>query len=177
MLTFLMTFLGVLLIYLLLVAGSGSGGTLPTQLFSYEELIAAVILALLTAVIARLVMGKAENSKMLKNPLRWFIFLFYTFFYWMYYLMKANIDVAYRVITGRINPGIVRIRPNLKTNLGRTILANSITLTPGTLTIDVNEKTGDFIVHWINVSDLDDEKKKMEGVCSKFPDWAGRIAE
>ena len=60
---------------------------------------------------------------------------------------------ANRVITGKINPGIVRISPKLKTDLGVTLLANSITLTPGTLTVDIDEKTNDLYVHWIAVKE------------------------
>ncbi len=177
MLTFLTIFLGCLATYLLLVAGSGPGDTFLTQLFSYQELIAAVILALLTAAIARAILGKAENKNMLVNPLRLVMFVFYVFTVWLFYLAKANIDVAYRVITGRINPGIVRIKPDLKTDLGRTVLANSITLTPGTLTIDIDEKNGDMIIHWINVTETRDEKEKLKSVCGPFADWARRIAE
>jgi multicomponent Na+:H+ antiporter subunit E len=89
----------------------------------------------------------------------------------------ANIEVAYRVITGKIRPGIVRIKPDLKTNLGRTILANSITLTPGTLTVDIDEKNGDIIVHWINVKETESEEGKLKAVCGSFAKWARRLAE
>jgi len=176
-LTFLTIFLGCLAIYLLLVTGSGPGDTFLTQLFSYQELIAAVILALLTAAVARALLGKAENKNMLVNPLRLVMFVFYVFTVWLFYLAKANIDVAYRVITGRIRPGIVRIKPGLKTELGRTILANSITLTPGTLTVDMDEKKDELVIHWINVGEYKDEKEKLKGVCGPFADWARRIAE
>ena len=66
-------------------------------------------------------------------------------------IIKANLDVAYRVLHPRmpIHPGIVVIRTSLKSNVARLILANSITLTPGTFTLDV---TGDnLLIHWINV--------------------------
>jgi len=94
-------------------------------------------------------------------------------------MAKANIDVAYRVITGRINPGIVKISPNLKNDLSLTLLATSITLTPGTLSVEVDEETNDLYVHWINVKM--DALKKMprdyKDICGTFPDWARRIAE
>lgn len=66
-------------------------------------------------------------------------------------IIKANIDVAYRILHPRmpIRPGIVVIRTSLKSNVARLILANSITLTPGTFTLDV---VGDkLLIHWINV--------------------------
>jgi multicomponent Na+:H+ antiporter subunit E len=66
-------------------------------------------------------------------------------------LFIANIDVAKRVLSPglNINPGIVKIKTTLKTNVGKMLLANSITLTPGTLTVDVK---GEYLyIHWINV--------------------------
>jgi len=66
-------------------------------------------------------------------------------------IIKANFDVAYRIIHPKmpIKPGIVMIKTELKSDLAKMILANSITLTPGTLTLDI---LGDkLLVHWINV--------------------------
>lgn len=66
-------------------------------------------------------------------------------------IVKANIDVAYRAIHPEvpINPGIVIIRTDLEQDIAKMILANSITLTPGTFTLDI---VGDrLLIHWINV--------------------------
>jgi multicomponent Na+:H+ antiporter subunit E len=49
-----------------------------------------------------------------------------------------------------IHPGIVKVRTRLKSDSGRTMLANCITLTPGTLTVDVSED-GHLYIHWIDV--------------------------
>ncbi|MBN1389746.1 MAG: Na+/H+ antiporter subunit E [Candidatus Thermoplasmatota archaeon] len=171
MFTFLVTFLGVLVLYLLLVWGSGDAGS---AYWAIEEVLAGFVLALISAGIARAILGKAENSRMF---LKWPLFLIYVPTVFLWNLAKANVDVAYRVITGRINPGIVRIRPGLKTDLGRTILANSITLTPGTLTIDIDRKTGDLFVHWINVRDTKTDEEKTRAVCGSFPEWARRLSE
>ncbi|MBB6481256.1 Na+/H+ antiporter subunit E, partial [Spirochaeta isovalerica] len=56
-------------------------------------------------------------------------------------LLKANLDVASRVLSPSlpVNPGIVEIKTGLKSEIGRLALANSITLTPGTLTVDVKD--------------------------------------
>jgi len=108
------------------------------------------------------------------QPHRWVLFLFYLIGPFFLAMARANLDVAYRVITGRIRPGIVRFNPGLRTDLARTVLANSITLTPGTLTVDVDDESGDFYVHWINVKR---EEPRPEDVCGPFPTWARRIAE
>jgi len=79
-------------------------------------------------------------------------------------MIKANFDVAYRVIHPRmpINPGIVLIKTDLKSDSGKLALANSITLTPGTLTMDV--KGENLLIHWINVKTTDtDEATKIIG--------------
>ncbi|KZX13993.1 monovalent cation/H+ antiporter subunit E [Methanobrevibacter filiformis] len=56
----------------------------------------------------------------------------------IYEIIKATIDTSIRSITGKIDPVIVDIETELKRPISQTILANSITLTPGTLSIDVD---------------------------------------
>jgi len=89
------------------------------------------------------------------------------YFWFAYYLplfiwecIKANIDVAYRVLHPDlpIHPGIVKVNTTLKSETGLTFLANSITLTPGTLSVDVDQEEGFLYVHWIDVKDKDIEK-------------------
>ncbi len=77
----------------------------------------------------------------------------------LYECIKANIDVAYMVIHPDlpIKPGIVKIRTGLKSDIALTFLANSITLTPGTMTIDIDRSNGTLYIHWINVRDEDIE--------------------
>jgi len=79
-------------------------------------------------------------------------------------IIKANFDVAYRVIHPKmpIKPGIVVIKTRLKSDIAKMILANSITLTPGTFTLDV---IGDkLLIHWINVKAEDiDEATSLIG--------------
>lgn len=170
MFTFLVTFLGVFVLYLLLVWGTGDS---DTAYWAIDEVVAGVVLSLISAGVARMMLGKAENTKMF---LKWPLFIVYLPFFFVS-LAKANIDVAYRVITGRINPGIVRIKPGLNSDLGRTVLGNSITLTPGTLTVDIDKETGDLFVHWINVQEWESEEEKLKGVCGSFPKWARRLTE
>ena len=62
---------------------------------------------------------------------------------------KANVDVLLRVIGKKpVDPMLFRFKPDLESEFGRTTLANSITLTPGTVTVEV-EEDGHFIVHAI----------------------------
>ncbi|MDQ2068967.1 Na+/H+ antiporter subunit E [Natronospira bacteriovora] len=64
--------------------------------------------------------------------------------YWPWLLLeivKSNITVARHVLAGKgsINPRLSRVKASQKTELGRTIYANSITLTPGTVTVHVRD--------------------------------------
>lgn len=62
-------------------------------------------------------------------------------------IVKSGWDVTRRVLDPRlpISPTLVRFRPSQRTVVGLAIHANSITLTPGTLTVDVGR--GEFLVH------------------------------
>ena len=74
--------------------------------------------------------------------------------------IKANIDVAYRVAHPDllIMPGIVKIKTELKSDLALTFLANSITLTPGTMCVDIDRNKGILYIHWIYVKERDVER-------------------
>jgi multicomponent Na+:H+ antiporter subunit E len=173
MLAFIVTTIVCYITYLLLTTGSGD----VAGLWSIEELILGIILSCIAGYISHATFIK-DNMRML-NPIRWILFLLYLIGPFFIALARANFDVAYRVITGKINPGIVKISPDLKTDLGLTMLANSITLTPGTLSVDVENKTKSLYVHWINVDSKELNKKTVDckSVCGKFPDWIRRIAE
>lgn len=66
-------------------------------------------------------------------------------------LLTANIDVAYRVLSPSlpIDPDVVAIPLRVETDAAITTIANSITLTPGTLTLDYDEETNTLFVHAI----------------------------
>ena len=173
MIAFIVTTIFSLIIYLLLTTGSGT----DLWLWSYEEILFGIILSAISGFVARTIFMK-KSLRML-NPVRWIMFLVYVIGPLFVGMAKANFDVAYRVITGKINPGIVKISPDLKTDLGITMLANSITLTPGTLTVDIDEDKNDLYIHWINVKKEALEKKPVDCkyICCKFDKWIRRIAE
>ncbi|RLF79625.1 cation:proton antiporter [Thermococci archaeon] len=166
--SFTTSFLWSLIVYLVLTAGSGS-----VLLWSPEELIAGIVIAALIGYATRNIMS--ERLDYFFNPKRWVLFIIYALGPFFLAMARANLDVAYRVITGKIRPGIVRISPNLTRDESRTLLANSITLTPGTFTLEIDED-GNFYVHWINVPP-GKEKPTPEELCGYLPKWARRIGE
>jgi multicomponent Na+:H+ antiporter subunit E len=100
------------------------------------------------------------------NPKAIVYFIMYIFVFFIE-LLKSNLDVAFRVLNPKlpINPGIVRVKTKLKSKLGRIVLANSITLTPGTLTVETDEDN--FYIHWIDITS-DDIDGATNAIVSKF---------
>lgn len=101
----------------------------------------------------------------------------YTLLYivvFLYELIKSNVDVARRVVTPSlpIKPGIVEVKTRLHSKMGRMILANSITLTPGTLTIDMIEDT--LYIHWIDVK-TENPEEATEKIVRKFEKYLEKI--
>ena len=89
-------------------------------------------------------------------------------------LIKANLDVAKRVLNPElpINPGIVKVPTELKSDLAKLILANSITLTPGTISIDADPEN--VYIHWIDVKGSTPQEYQGH-VCSGFEKILRRI--
>ncbi len=92
-------------------------------------------------------------------------------------MLQANLDVVYRVVHPLmpIHPGIVKVRTTLKTDTARTVLANSITLTPGTMTVDITDE-GYLYIHWINVQETDIEKATA-AIVARFEEFLEKIFE
>lgn len=72
-------------------------------------------------------------------------------------IIKANVKVLSCIVDWRrpISPTIVVFRSGLRTSFGRFVLANSITLTPGTITVEVDDEKDLLTVHCIKRELLD----------------------
>ncbi|MCK4590123.1 MAG: Na+/H+ antiporter subunit E [Candidatus Latescibacteria bacterium] len=148
--SFLYLFLFLVLIWLCL-----------TSTFNRQELFSGIFISLVLAVFL--------NESYLKlglPPLTLKRFVFFIVYVIVLFkeIIKANFDVAYRIIHPKmpIKPGIVVIKTELKSDIAKMILANSITLTPGTFTLDILRDK--LLVHWINVGTEDiDEATKIIG--------------
>ncbi len=137
---------------------------LLTAPFSMAELILGAAVAVVVGLLpsgAREVLADIRLTPRAIAAAVTYLFVFLT------ELIKSNIDVAFRVLSPAlpIKPGIVRITTGLKSPLGRTLLANSITLTPGTITVEADG--ADFYIHWIQVADQDVEGATRK-IASKF---------
>lgn len=112
------------------------------------------------------------------QPRRYLVFLFVYLPLFLWEVFKANLDVAYRVACPRmpIHPGIVAVRTRLVSDVGLTFLANSITLTPGTMTVDIDRDQGLLYIHWIDVKSEDVEEASRR-VVGRFEPIIARIFE
>lgn len=134
--------------YLILTADSGNEPA-GYGFWSQAELSAGLLFAGVVAVVWRRFFSH-EGSLHMFNPIRWVtaaVFMAGPFFYEM---AKANLDVAKRVFTRQVNPSIQKFETGMETDLGTTFLAHAITLTPGTLTLDVDERTNALYIHRLN---------------------------
>ena len=147
---------------------------LLTWTFDIQVIIAGIIASAIVAILFHEILP--EEHRAFISPVRLFWLLAYlpVFFY---YLIKANFDVVYRAIHPDmpINPGIVKIKTNLKTPSGITALANSITLTPGTMTVDLTDD-GILYIHWINVKSTETEEA-TKFIAQRFEWFLKRIFE
>jgi multicomponent Na+:H+ antiporter subunit E len=138
-----------------------------------------LIIGVFVCVFVSFMMGDmfVKRPHRFKQFTRYLWFLYYIpLFIWE--CIKANIDVAYRVAHPDlpINPGIVKVKTTLKSDTGLTFLANSITLTPGTMSVDIDEENGFLYIHWIDVKDKD-MQKATEIIVRIFEDVLRRIFE
>lgn len=76
-------------------------------------------------------------------------------FFFLYELVKANIEVAIEVMTPKfkMTPGIVKFPLDAETDLEISFLANLISLTPGTLSLDVSDDRKVLYVHSMYIKD------------------------
>lgn len=101
-----------------------------------------------------------------------FFFQYLVMFLWE--MIKANAEMALRIVRPElcIKPGILRVRVSLKSNLALTFLANTMTLTSGTMFVDLDKVNGVFYLHCIDAQS-ESPKKTM----AKFEKILGKIFE
>lgn len=140
-------------------------------LLTFNLSAANIVAGVAAAAVTSLLFGKYffEKAGKFIQPVRYFWFLVYVVIL-IWECIKANVDVAYRVLHPAmpIKPGIVKFKLDIKSEFARTMLANSITMTPGTIAVDIVDD--DLYVHWIYVSSEDPEEysRKIAGRFEKY---------
>jgi multicomponent Na+:H+ antiporter subunit E len=140
-------------------------------LLTFKFTIPNLIVGSIAAIICSAIFTKYYFHSVYKflQPQRYFWFLIYLFIF-IWECIKANLDVAYRVLHPAmpIRPGIVKVKTTLKSDFAKTLLANSITMTPGTITVDIIGD--DMYIHWIYIRSEDPEvyTKIITGAFEKY---------
>lgn len=136
-------FLANLLLTFIWVALTGS--------FTFANVVFGFFLSYFLLLVVTRGSGRARYFRMVP---RVFSFLFF----FIYELIKANIQVAWEVGTPKFHmtPGIVAVPLDLTSDGGITMLANLITLTPGTLSLDVSEDKKFLYVHSMYITNKED---------------------
>jgi len=115
------------------------------QSFSAKDIIIGILCSLGVALVSQLLLaGQIESLDISRDQI---LRLAVYFPYLLFEIIKANVDVAEIVLDPRlpISPVLVKFKFALKEDLPQITLANSITLTPGTLTVDIQDDT--FYIH------------------------------
>jgi multicomponent Na+:H+ antiporter subunit E len=127
-----------------------------------DIIIGGVISAVISAVFGYFFFGEAKTAY-IKG---FFVFLAYIPYYVLHEILDV-LDVSYRILTGKINPGIIEIPHEHTHEWGITVLSNSITMMPGTLTLEA--EPGRLFIHWINM------KKDKHKATTRFQSVLKRI--
>jgi multicomponent Na+:H+ antiporter subunit E len=127
-------------------------------LLTFEFTVPNIIVGAVSSIICALFFGRIfiTNTYKLLQPRRYFWFIIYLFVF-IWECIKANFDVAYRVLHPAmpIRPGIVKVRTTLQSDMAKMLLANSITMTPGTISVDIIDDC--LYIHWIYIRSEDPE--------------------
>jgi multicomponent Na+:H+ antiporter subunit E len=144
-----------------------------TTSLDVAELVAGVFISFIISLLTYKFFTNTGFS--ILSPIKIFYFIKYVFVF-IFELIKANFDVARIVINPKlpINPGIVEVESKLTSDFAKMILANSITLTPGTLTVDIIDNK--LFVHWLYVKGTD-TKTTYNEIAKTFEDILIKIYE
>ncbi len=148
--------------------------------FASGKLLAAgggadLIAGLAVAAMAAAVFGRMfpRDTGKLFSPLRYFFFVYYLFIT-IWELLAGCADAAYRTLHLRVpvRPSIVKVRTSIRSEMGRLLLANSVSLAPGTLVVDVVGQ--DLYVHW-NYTLTDSPEIRTELLVGRFEGVLKRV--
>lgn len=99
-----------------------------------------------------------------------YIILFVPLFFYEAFISALKVSKHVFEREPSFSPGIVKVKTTLTNITALTILANLITLTPGTLTLDFDMREKAFFIHWIDVTTLEEAETRKE-VIERFEKW------
>lgn len=145
--------------------------------FDTAHVLFGIVVGIVVSYMTGDVFVSCKKPRLLQHPVRilWFVYYIAVF---IWECIKANLDGAYRVMHPDlpIHPGIVRVKTGLTSDIGLTLLANSLTLKPGTMTVDIDKAKGILYIHWVDVK-TQDIQKASELIAQRFEKILLRIFE
>ena len=134
---------GILLTFCIM----GAFWILLSGIFDAFHLISGLVCCAIVSIVSHDLLVRGKSEKKLQKSVRLLIYIPWE----LWQIVLANIDVAYRVLHPKmpIDPLIIEFETTLRGEFSLLTLANSITLTPGTITIQVEPERGKFWVHAI----------------------------
>ena len=113
----------------------------------YDAVVAVASSAIAAALFGWLCVARPGKAL---NPLRWLIGVAYVLKYLFIIEPRHHLNVSAMILgLKKYKPGLVRVPHTYLTEFGVAAAANSITNTPGTLVVDVDEGRREFLVHWL----------------------------
>lgn len=128
-----------------------------TEQFTLGNLAAGFGLGYLILMITQPIVGRSNYCTKVRQVLGFVL-------YFLWELILANLRVAYEVVrpTYKMRPGVIAIPLDAQTNAEITALANFITLTPGTLSLDVSEDRKVLYIHAMYVYDREALRREIK---------------
>ena len=135
-------------------------------------LIGAIVSLFITIIFSTMLFRKTNSELTWFNIIKsiYYMLLFIPVFF--YEALIAALKVSRHVFERKpsFSPGIVKVKTKLTNVSAITILANLITLTPGTLTLDFDKSERAFYIHWIDVKTRK-EAEASKAIIQRFERW------
>ncbi|MFP4661116.1 MAG: Na+/H+ antiporter subunit E [Halanaerobiales bacterium] len=141
--------------------------------FTLDVLIIGVVASLLTTVLFGEMLFRSSNRKFnLYRSLHRMMMILAFIPVFFYEAIKSAVEVSGYIFMKELSfsPGIVKVKTRLTNVTAITILANLITLTPGTLTLDFDISERAYYIHWIDVKSRE-EAEARKVIIEKFENW------
>lgn len=127
-----------------------------------ENFIEGLIIGYIILWVSKAALGGTKYFKKIPKAISFF-------FYFVKELIVANLKVAFDIITPKdyMKPGIVAVPLDAETDMEITLLANLITLTPGTLSLDVSKDKKVLYIHTLYLDDIENFRSEIKNGMEK----------
>ena len=129
---------------------------------NWSNVLVGFVLAYLVLFIAQRSVDASRYFRRLGRVLRFALF-------YLRDLIHANVRVAYDVLTPtpRMRPGVLAIPLDAKSDVEITLLANLLTLTPGSVSLDVSSDRRFLYLHAMYIDDVDEYRKSVKNTIER----------